>query len=149
MSASNTSSASTTTRVSAPAATGERRSKVTDLDGNVLEAIVYIDDGIAPGRPRPGYLERVLTGAGEHSLPDDYLDYLRRWADAPRDPVRTTLTPDGPQTLAELLARPGVVETVELRSSFGFMAIHAGQLEEVTDRSPPTRRRWPAPRTTG
>ena len=108
--------------------------EVTDLDGNVLEAIVYIDDGVAPGRPRPGYLERVLTGAGEHSLPDDYLDYLRRWADAPRDPVRKTLTSDGPQTLAELLARPGVVETVELRSSFGFMAIHAGQLEEATDR---------------
>ena len=35
--------------------------------------------------------------------------------------------------LADLLARPGVVEVLELRSSFGFMAFHGGSLEEVTD----------------
>lgn len=32
-----------------------------------------------------------------------------------------------------LLARPGVQEVVELRSSFGFMAFHGGALEEMTD----------------
>jgi phage replication-related protein YjqB (UPF0714/DUF867 family) len=34
---------------------------------------------------------------------------------------------------AELLAQPGVVETVELRSQFGFLAFHGGSLEQVTD----------------
>ncbi|MEO5722929.1 MAG: poly-gamma-glutamate hydrolase family protein [Ilumatobacteraceae bacterium] len=34
---------------------------------------------------------------------------------------------------AELLATPGVVEHVELRGRFGFMAFHGGGLEEMTD----------------
>lgn len=33
----------------------------------------------------------------------------------------------------ELLAHPGVEEVVELRSAFGFMAYHGGNLEEMTD----------------
>lgn len=33
----------------------------------------------------------------------------------------------------ELLALPGVVEVCDLRSSFGFMAFHGGNLERVTD----------------
>jgi phage replication-related protein YjqB (UPF0714/DUF867 family) len=35
--------------------------------------------------------------------------------------------------LAELLRQPGVDEVVELRSSFGFLAIHGGSLERMTD----------------
>jgi phage replication-related protein YjqB (UPF0714/DUF867 family) len=35
--------------------------------------------------------------------------------------------------LSELLDHPGVVERVELRSTFGFMAFHGGSLERVTD----------------
>jgi phage replication-related protein YjqB (UPF0714/DUF867 family) len=38
-----------------------------------------------------------------------------------------------PATLAELLDRPGVHEVCELRGRFGFMAIHGGNLERVTD----------------
>ena len=34
---------------------------------------------------------------------------------------------------AELLATPGVEELCELRSTFGFMAFHGGNLERVTD----------------
>jgi phage replication-related protein YjqB (UPF0714/DUF867 family) len=34
---------------------------------------------------------------------------------------------------ADLLAQPGVTETLELRSSFGFLAFHGGSLEQVTD----------------
>jgi phage replication-related protein YjqB (UPF0714/DUF867 family) len=34
---------------------------------------------------------------------------------------------------AELLATPGVVESCELRSTFGFMAFHGGNLEQGTD----------------
>lgn len=35
--------------------------------------------------------------------------------------------------LDELLAQPGVVEHVQLRSRFGFMALHGGSLERMTD----------------
>lgn len=35
--------------------------------------------------------------------------------------------------LAELLAHPGVREECELRSRFGFLALHGGSLEQVTD----------------
>jgi phage replication-related protein YjqB (UPF0714/DUF867 family) len=41
--------------------------------------------------------------------------------------------PGGPGNLTELLALPGVIEHVELRSRFGFMAIHGGDLELTTD----------------
>ena len=34
---------------------------------------------------------------------------------------------------ASLLATPGVVERLELRSTFGFMAFHGGNLERMTD----------------
>jgi phage replication-related protein YjqB (UPF0714/DUF867 family) len=41
--------------------------------------------------------------------------------------------PGGPLTLTELLALPGVTEDVVVRSRFGFMAIHGGDLEAMTD----------------
>jgi phage replication-related protein YjqB (UPF0714/DUF867 family) len=41
--------------------------------------------------------------------------------------------PGGPASLRELLALPGVREDVALRSRFGFMAIHGGDLELTTD----------------
>lgn len=39
----------------------------------------------------------------------------------------------GDVTFAELLAAPGVTEVCELRSRFGFLAFHGGNLEKVTD----------------
>ena len=35
--------------------------------------------------------------------------------------------------LEQLLAHPGVREVCHLRSTFGFMAVHGGSLEEMTD----------------
>ncbi len=40
---------------------------------------------------------------------------------------------EAPDPVAALLASPGVVEDVALRSRFGFMAFHGGHLEAVTD----------------
>lgn len=48
-------------------------------------------------------------------------------------PPRNFDRPGGPSTLTELLALPGVREEVALRSRFGFMAIHGGDLEVMTD----------------
>ena len=98
-----------------------------------VPAWVYIDHRAEPGPPRQGYLERVIDGAVHHGLPDSWIAFLRRW-----DPAHWPLTPMrakefGPQSLSELLADAGVTEESVLRSRFGFMAIHGGGLERMTD----------------
>ena len=55
-----------------------------------------------------------------------------------RDPVHRprsakSATSSAPQSFSELLGDPGVVEVSELRSRFGFLAIHGGGLEQMTD----------------
>lgn len=111
-----------------------RRDRMTvDTDGGPLQVWVYIDHRVEPGAPRPGYLERIIDGAQQHGLPERWVEFLRRW-----DPVHwpRQLGPasaDAPASLTELLAAPGVRETSTLRSSFGFMAIHGGGLERMTD----------------
>ncbi len=57
-----------------------------------------------------------------------------RRRDRPHWPARrTTHAGEGPQSLAELLRVPDVTESSVLRSRFGFLAIHGGGLEKVTD----------------
>jgi len=46
--------------------------------------------------------------------------------------VSRSATRSLPLVFADLLAHPGVTERVELRSGFGFMAIHGGSLERGT-----------------
>jgi phage replication-related protein YjqB (UPF0714/DUF867 family) len=96
-------------------------------------AWVYIDPRVEPGPPRPGYLERIIDGARHHGLPERWLEFLHRW-DPATWPSRDT-PPDSaaPQSLSELLDHPGVVEGSTLASRFGFLAIHGGGLEKMTD----------------
>lgn len=108
------------------------RLQVLTNDGPV-DAWVYVDHRVEPGHPREGYLERIIDGAGHHGLPTRWVDFLNRW-----DPVNWPRQlgepePDAPQTLSELLARPDVTEASTLRSTFGFLAIHGGGLEKMTD----------------
>ena len=98
-----------------------------------VDAWVYVDHRVEPGPAREGYLEGIIDAAGHHGLPAPWVDFLHRWdpANWPRqlgDPE-----PDAPQTLSELLARPDVSESSTLRSTFGFLAIHGGGLEKMTD----------------
>jgi phage replication-related protein YjqB (UPF0714/DUF867 family) len=97
------------------------------------EAWVYIDHRVVPGPPRPGYLERIVDGAVHHGLPHRWIEFLHRW-----DPVHwhrpaILSTSAAPQSLSELLSEPGVIEDSTLRSRFGFLAIHGGGLEQMTD----------------
>ncbi|WP_304117002.1 poly-gamma-glutamate hydrolase family protein [Mycolicibacterium bacteremicum] len=107
--------------------------RTVHTDAGSREAWIYIDHRTEAGAPRPGYLDRVIAGATQHRLPQRWLDFLHRW-----DPVHwpralaPTDTP-GPQTLTELLSDPQISETSMLRSTFGFMAIHGGGLERMTD----------------
>ncbi len=97
-------------------------------------AWVYIDHRVTPGPPRPGYLPRVIDGAVHHGLPQRWIDFLRRW-DPARWPRRTPAPSYGfaPQSFSELLREPGMSEDSRLQSRFGFLAIHGGGLEEMTD----------------
>lgn len=97
------------------------------------DAWVYIDHRTEAGAPRPGYLERIIEGAAHHGLPQRWLDFLHRWDPEhwPRALAPTDVP--GPQTLTALLADPEVTEQSTLRSTFGFLAIHGGGLERMTD----------------
>ncbi|WP_343601528.1 poly-gamma-glutamate hydrolase family protein [Mycobacterium sp.] len=111
-----------------------RRERLTvHTDGGPAPAWLYVDHRVRPGAPRPGYLERIIDGAVHQGLPGRWIDFLRRW-----DPVHWArpalqeISP-APQSLSELLADAGVVEKSTLRSRFGFLAIHGGGLEQMTD----------------
>jgi phage replication-related protein YjqB (UPF0714/DUF867 family) len=113
-----------------------RRDELTvHTDDGPLPAWVYIDHRVTPGPPRPGYLQKILEGAVHHGLPQRWIDYLRRWDPTrwPRPASARSASGPGPQSLSELLDQPGMLETSQLRSRFGFLAIHGGGLEEMTD----------------
>jgi phage replication-related protein YjqB (UPF0714/DUF867 family) len=110
-----------------------RRDRLTvHTDDGPFPAWVYIDHRVTPGPPRPGYLPRIIDGAVHHGLPQRWIDFLRRW-DVARWPRPVFTNTPGPQSLSELLSEPGMIEESELRSRFGFLAIHGGGLEEMTD----------------
>lgn len=96
-------------------------------------AWVYIDHRVEAGAPRPGYLERIIGGAVHHGLPSSWINFLHRWdpSDWPDPPPRAKGA--GPQSFSALLSDPAVTEESVLRSRFGFMAIHGGGLERMTD----------------
>ncbi|BBZ08912.1 replication protein [Mycolicibacterium doricum] len=111
-----------------------RRDRLTvQTDHGPAPAWVYIDHRVEPGPPRPGYLERIIDGALHQGLPHRWVEFLSRW-DPMHWPHRPRYTGTaGPQSLSELLADPAVIEHSALRSRFGFLAIHGGGLEQMTD----------------
>jgi phage replication-related protein YjqB (UPF0714/DUF867 family) len=111
-----------------------RRDQMTvQTEDGFADAWVYIDHRVNPGPPRPGYLDGIIDGALHHRLPQGWIDFLRRWDPARWPHPRSRPTTPAPQTLGQLLAEPGVTEVSRLRSRFGFLAIHGGGLEEMTD----------------
>ncbi|OBF49950.1 replication protein [Mycobacterium sp. 852002-53434_SCH5985345] len=110
-----------------------RRDRLTvHTDDGSSPAWVYIDHRVTPGPPRPGYLSKIVDGAVQHGLPQRWIDFLRRW-DPSHWPRRVSASGPAPQSLSALLSEPGVSEASQLRSRFGFLAIHGGGLEEMTD----------------
>ena len=86
-------------------------------------------DDVAPEAPTAATLAALLAAADRLGLPAVWREHLELWGRAARPPLHHTRT----VTLRELLTWPGVREEVELRSRFGFMAIHGGDLEAMTD----------------
>jgi phage replication-related protein YjqB (UPF0714/DUF867 family) len=113
-----------------------RRDRLTvHTNDGLSPAWVYIDHRVTPGPPRPGYLPRIIDGAIHHGLPQRWVDFLRRWDPThwPRPALATSRSGPAPRSFSALLNEPGVVEVSRLRSRFGFLAIHGGGLEEMTD----------------
>ncbi|CAJ1494356.1 poly-gamma-glutamate hydrolase family protein [[Mycobacterium] kokjensenii] len=111
-----------------------RRDRLTvhATDGGPAPAWVYIDHRVQTGAPRPGYLERIIDGAVSHGLPAGWIEFLHRW-DPSHWPMPPAAGDAAPESLSELLADSGVVEHSRLRSRFGFLAVHGGGLEQLTD----------------
>ncbi|MDR7036751.1 gamma-glutamylcyclotransferase (GGCT)/AIG2-like uncharacterized protein YtfP [Methylobacterium sp. BE186] len=49
----------------------------------VKRALIYLGRSVAPGVPRPGYLDAVLAAAEAAQLPPAYLKEMRAWARGP------------------------------------------------------------------
>ncbi len=111
-----------------------RRDELTvQTEDGPAEAWVYIDHRVRLGPPRPGYLERIIDAALHHGLPQHWIDFLSRWHPSRWPRPRPRPTTPAPQSFSELLADDDVVEVSRLRSRFGFLAIHGGGLEQMTD----------------
>lgn len=111
-----------------------RRDRLTvHTDDGPSPAWVYIDHRVTPGPPRPGYLPKIIDGARQHGLPQRWVDFLRRWDPAGWPRPKSLGSGLGPQSFSALLREPGMAESSQLRSRFGFLAIHGGGLEEMTD----------------
>ncbi|GFG74810.1 poly-gamma-glutamate hydrolase family protein [Mycobacterium botniense] len=110
-----------------------RRDRLTvHTEDGPSHAWVYVDHRVSPGAPRPGYLDRVIGGAIQHGLPHRWIEFLRRW-DPARWPRPLVQPSRAPHSLSALLSGTGVTEVSHLRSRFGFLAIHGGGLEQMTD----------------
>jgi len=48
-------------------------------DGRRIKALIYIAADSAPGMPRPGYLEEIISAAESCGLPGAYVDQLKPW----------------------------------------------------------------------
>ena len=86
-----------------------------------------------PGRRGPGISSASSTPPCTINFRTRWVEFLRRWDPANWPRSLDWSGSDGPQTLSELLSDPLVTESSVLRSRFGFMAIHGGGLEQMTD----------------
>ena len=56
----------------------QETTEVRDDDGRLRQAMLYQPTDPSPGRPRPGYLERIIVVGQTLALPAAHLDHLRR-----------------------------------------------------------------------
>jgi gamma-glutamylcyclotransferase (GGCT)/AIG2-like uncharacterized protein YtfP len=70
-----------------------RREFVTvDVEnGGQVTALIYISSDTGVGTPRFGYLERILSGALHHSLPEKVIAELASWGDKVPEPIDDTV----------------------------------------------------------
>jgi gamma-glutamylcyclotransferase len=57
--------------------------KVEQVSGETVEAITYVageDFVCEPGKPSAEYLAKIISGAGHHSLPEEYVRLIESLA---------------------------------------------------------------------
>lgn len=57
-----------------------KREIVTNVAEQKVSALAYVATDDAPGAPRSGYLERIVSAATELGLPAVYLEELESWS---------------------------------------------------------------------
>lgn len=48
-------------------------------ENQAVDALVYVASSNEPGKPRPGYMERILRGATSHNIPIANIEELKSW----------------------------------------------------------------------
>lgn len=56
-----------------------------EIGGTSVPMLIYVSRDGLKGRPRPGYLERIVEAAEGRGLPAGYVQELKRWMDMPSD----------------------------------------------------------------
>jgi hypothetical protein len=70
--------------------------------GGARRALVYVAASVEPGRPKPGYLERILLAAAAAGLPEAYRREIAAWSGTPQ------ARPQGPVAgVTPRFSRPG------------------------------------------
>lgn len=113
--------------------TARRRRHTLATANGPVTAWTHADHHPNPGAPQLDYLEQVVTGAAERGLPARWIEYLRRWDPSHWPQPNGGPSAAAPRSLPELLATEGVEEWSMQGSRFGFMAIHGGDVERMTD----------------
>ncbi|WP_082617401.1 gamma-glutamylcyclotransferase family protein [Bosea sp. Root670] len=80
------------------------------VPGGAKRALIYIGRSADPGRPRPGYMESVISGAKHYGLPETYIADLNRFLTKP------TLDLKGMNQDANAPLPPGPVKGVRPRA---------------------------------
>ena len=58
---------------------------VTDLiSGQVVNSLIYIASNNFIGKPREGYLEKIVNAAQQHSFRQEYINFLRSYGEQDR-----------------------------------------------------------------
>lgn len=63
----------------------EKRIVQIELGGTMDSMLIYVSRDGLKGRPRPGYLERIVGAVEGRGLPAGYVQELKRWMDMPSD----------------------------------------------------------------
>jgi len=56
-----------------------KESMMVRIEDRELRALVYVDNETAHGRPKPGYLERILRGARHRGFPPHAVQEIEGW----------------------------------------------------------------------
>lgn len=94
------------------------------VEGGAKRALMYVGRGAQIGRPRPGYLESIITSARNWALPEAYLASMNRFLSKPMQDGKP-MTRDLNEPLPA-----GPVAGVRPRAAAPSSTVHPGKASE-------------------